>query len=580
MKEAGHSSWVNESRWRDRFDLQEALPGGGQGEGYRATRKSDQTPAFVKVIKSAKDPERRARFFREATAYDSFDIASIPHLIESNAHLHKDLGAQLYIATTFIEGPTIRQWRAETTPDLETCVPMVLALLETLDACHAKGCVHRDVKPDNIILAGGDPAQPKLLDFGLSYHEVPDLEFQTEQGQEIGNRFLRLPELSAGSIDKKDPRSDVSFAAGILFYVLTGEHPDVLQDGHGRLPHQRSPLQAQLQAIAGRRFTRLASIFDGAFAPTLVARFANAGAFADRLRDMMADPADGGSPSEDLAAILALTNTEAERRRVNSVQRLGAAVQHVSRVFHGLKEKLKGAFELAQTGYSVSATAGFNTLMFRRTGSDETLLSVSYEVSEAGDELVFTLAGETTYRADLGAPEYGEVFSEAIEAWILKRLRKATDGSDVLPPEADHFREKRPHARLDAARDAAALDGKRILAFVYDPTQDARGQLGDKLFYFLQNRETRDAMNSAFAVALVPLLQVNEISPILNGQSMEGARWVLFEADNSVLEQDVIYANPEEGEKIMKRLAEQYGPQVISSGLGPTPTQVNTPAAE
>src|SRR6185437_463431 len=235
MKEAEHSSWVNETRWRDRFELQEALPGGGQGEAYRALRKSDQTPVFVKAIKSPKDPERRARFFREATAYDSFDIAGIPQLIESNADLHKEPSAQLYIATTFIEGPTIRRWRAETTADLETGVHMVLALLEILDACHANGCIHRDVKPDNIILAGGDPAHPKLLDFGLSYHEVPDLEFQTEHGQEVGNRFLRLPELSAGSLDKKDRRSDVSFAAGILFYVLTGEHPDVLQDAHGRL---------------------------------------------------------------------------------------------------------------------------------------------------------------------------------------------------------------------------------------------------------------------------------------------------------------------------------------------------------
>ncbi len=244
MNAAEHSNWVNASRWLDRFDQQEALPGGGQGEAYRALRKSDQTPAFVKAIKSPKDPERRARFFREATAYDSFDIVGIPQLIESNAHLHKEPSAQLYIATTFIEGPTIRRWRAETTPDLDTGVHMVLALLQILDACHAKGCIHRDVKPDNIILAGGDPAQPKLLDFGLSYHEVPDLEFQTEHGQEVGNRFLRLPELSAGSLDKKDPRSDLSFAAGILFYVLTGGHPDVLQDGYGRLPHQRSQLQA------------------------------------------------------------------------------------------------------------------------------------------------------------------------------------------------------------------------------------------------------------------------------------------------------------------------------------------------
>ena len=70
MNEAEHSNWANANRWRDRFDLQEELPGGGQGEAYRALRKSDQTPAFVKAIKFAKDPERRARFFREATAYD------------------------------------------------------------------------------------------------------------------------------------------------------------------------------------------------------------------------------------------------------------------------------------------------------------------------------------------------------------------------------------------------------------------------------------------------------------------------------------------------------------------------------
>ncbi|HWG18356.1 MAG TPA: protein kinase [Acidobacteriaceae bacterium] len=580
MKEAEHSSWVNETRWRDRFELQEALPGGGQGEAYRALRKSDQTPVFVKAIKSPKDPERRARFFREATAYDSFDIAGIPQLIESNAHLHKEPSAQLYIATTFIEGPTIRRWRAETTADLETGVHMVLALLEILDACHANGCIHRDVKPDNIILAGGDPAHPKLLDFGLSYHEVPDLEFQTEHGQEVGNRFLRLPELSAGSLDKKDRRSDVSFAAGILFYVLTGEHPDVLQDAHGRLPHQRSPLHAQLQTIAGRRFARLASIFDSAFAPTLLARFSDARAFADRLRDMMTDPVDGGSPSEDLAAILALTDTEAERRRVSNVQRLGESVQHVRRIFHSLQGKLKSTFELVQTGYNVTAIAGRNTLMFRRTGSDEILLSVPCEVFEAGDELVFALAGETIYRTDLGTPEYKEVFSGAIEAWLLKRLRKALDDPDELPPEADIFMERRPHAHLEEAREAAECAGKRVLAFVYDPTQNARGQLRSKLGYFLQNRQTRDAMNSAFVVALVPLSQVIEISPILNGQSMEGARWVLFEPNNSALEQAVIYANPEEGEKIMNRLAEQYGPQVESSGLGRAPTHVTTPAAK
>ena len=155
----------------------------------------------------------------------------------------------------------MRKWReAQSRVELDVAVATTRSLLSTLHECHAVGCVHRDVKPDNIILIDTDPTRPMLLDFGLNIHDAPKINFETEHGQEIGNRFLRLPELSAGSSLKQDPRSDLSFAADILFYMLTGQHPDILQDAEGRLPHQRSQSLAVLQDTGGVRYKRLASL--------------------------------------------------------------------------------------------------------------------------------------------------------------------------------------------------------------------------------------------------------------------------------------------------------------------------------
>ena len=192
------------------------------------------------MIKAKRSAERRARFFREASAYHTIRTPGIPRLIDSNALQWENDHVQPYIATEFIEGPTLRRWReAQENVKLDTAIKTTSELLAILRACHAGDIVHRDVKPDIIILANGNPRRPVLLDFGLSYHEIEGFGFETEHGQEVGNRFLRLPELSAGSRLKQDPRSDLSFVAGILFYLLTGQNPDLLQDAEGRLPHQR-----------------------------------------------------------------------------------------------------------------------------------------------------------------------------------------------------------------------------------------------------------------------------------------------------------------------------------------------------
>jgi eukaryotic-like serine/threonine-protein kinase len=75
------SPWVDDQTWKTRWEKIEELDGGGQGEAYRARRRSDGKIGFLKIIKSKNVADRRARFFREATAYDSFGVDGIPRLI-------------------------------------------------------------------------------------------------------------------------------------------------------------------------------------------------------------------------------------------------------------------------------------------------------------------------------------------------------------------------------------------------------------------------------------------------------------------------------------------------------------------
>lgn len=514
--------------------------------------------AFLKTIRARTDPERRARFFREANAYDTFRVAGVPDLIESNAHQHKDASFEPYIATRFIEGPTLRQWHdAQGCVDLKAAVTTTRSLLLVLNECHLAGCVHRDVKPDNIILSKGDPSKVTLLDFGLNFHNVPGLDFQTEHWQEVGNRLLRLPELSAGSILKQDPRSDLSFAAGILFYLLTGEHPDVVQDAEGRLPHQRSRPLAKLQEIAGVRFLHLAALFDTAFAPQIAHRFSNVGAMLESVDRMITNREIGQSAEDDLAAILEVVNTEAERRRVETTKRLTDALRRVDSVYREAERSFGGALVLSQTGFGVTGEVGRNTLFWCRPGSSDQVLSTTYEARETGDEIVICMSGETVFRTLAADPKYDDEFQSSVHKWLLARLRAAVSDPDALPPEADNFREVRPVAHLDDAADEACRTGRRILAFVYDQSEGERGQLQWRLSYFLQNRRTRDTIASAFVIALIPISQVRAKSHVLDDLS-EGSRWIVFDADFNALEQAVIYPNAQEGERIALDLAGRF----------------------
>ena len=553
--------WVDHAKWSEGWTCVETLPGGGQGHARRARRKRDGQVAFLKVIKAKGNSERRARFSREANAYNTIRAHGIPRLIESNALSWEDAEVEPYIATEFIEGPTLRRWR-EAQPGVEVSIAIQTTreLLTTLGACHAGGVVHRDVKPDNIILTGGDPGRPVLLDFGLSFHEVDGVSFATEQGQEVGNRFLRLPELSAGSLLKQDPRSDLSFVAGVLFYMLTGRNPNVLQDAEGHLPHQRPDNHAKIRQVAGPGLTRLLSLFDTAFAPQIAYRFTDADVMSEKLEDVMKPRVARRSEEDLLKDIRETVDTQAARRRADTHARLGEALKHIQRVHEDARKSLGFTVNRRQSNWNISETLGRNTLGWVKPGSDEALLSVKCEVREAGDEIVISLSGEPVYRTSIDAPLYDDSFDEKLRFWLIDRLHDTVTNPDSLPPEADNFREHRPFGSLEDAKAEAHRTGRNILAFVYDPTQEQRGRLQHCLGYFLENRKTLDTINAAFVLALVQLPQVAAVTSILNNESMERSRWIVFDLDLEPLEQAVILANPQDGERIARELANRFGP--------------------
>ena len=422
------SRWVRHHHWSDNWVSVQEYRGGGQGEARRVRRKSNGEEGFLKSIRRRNDPERRGRFFREASAYDTMRTSGTPRLIESNALWHDNNEVVPYIVTEFIQGPTLHQWRqAKSLVELDVAIGTVRELVETLTKCHASGLVHRDVKPDNIILADGDPGRPILLDFGLNFHKTAEDGLETEAGQELGNRFLRLPELSAGSSLKQDPRSDISFAAGILYFSLTGQYPNVLQDAEGRMPHQRSPSLASLERIAGSRLHRLLALFDRAFAPQIASRFTGTDEILAEL-DRVMEPLTGVRSETVMQEIIEALNTDSARRQAATAARLNEALKQIQRVHDEVRMNLAASdvhLNRSQSNWSVVGGLGRNTLGLVRPGSSGSVFSVVCEVREAGDEIVVHLSGEPVYRTAVASPNYRDQFDAAVRRWLLDRLHEA-----------------------------------------------------------------------------------------------------------------------------------------------------------
>lgn len=253
--------------WDSSWEPVGPIEGGAQGYCFRVKRKGgDDTVFFLKQLKEGGSDERRGRFFFEATLHKTFKIDNITNVIETNADLYKDKSVGLYYIAELILGERLDKFLQSQSVSERDTIDILRQLLRILLECHKYQIVHRDIKPENIIINNG---VVHLVDFGIATTSLADK--QTITGQEIGNRFLRLPEFAPGSANKRDHRSDLTLACGIALYLLTGQYPRVLQGSNGAYPHQEEVAASAIKKLQHNVIWN--AIFDRAFIPNLLHRW-------------------------------------------------------------------------------------------------------------------------------------------------------------------------------------------------------------------------------------------------------------------------------------------------------------------
>jgi serine/threonine-protein kinase len=196
----------------------EAVAGrGGMGIVYRATQLSLGRPVAVKLIAPdrAGDPGFRERFEREsrvAAAIDHPNVIPVYAAGEESGHLYL---VMRYVNGTDLQGLLTRERRLPAA----RVAAIGLQIGAALDAAHAVGLVHRDVKPANVLLNG---EHAYLADFGLSQVVGTDTRL-TSTGQWIGTADFMAPEQFSG--EEVDARADIYALGCVLYNALTGETP-------------------------------------------------------------------------------------------------------------------------------------------------------------------------------------------------------------------------------------------------------------------------------------------------------------------------------------------------------------------
>jgi serine/threonine-protein kinase len=214
------------------FEIIELIGAGGMGEVYRARDARLQRDVALKVLPEhlTADPERLARFQREAQVLAALAHANIAH-IYAIEETPAAAGGSRALVLELVEGPTLADRIAQGPLPTDEAIVIAKQIAEALDAAHEQGIVHRDLKPANIKLR--EDGTVKVLDFGLaklgsdtadtsSFGSLsPTLSAAfTGAGTILGTAAYMAPEQARGK--KVDKRADVWGFGCVLFEMLAG----------------------------------------------------------------------------------------------------------------------------------------------------------------------------------------------------------------------------------------------------------------------------------------------------------------------------------------------------------------------
>jgi serine/threonine protein kinase len=201
------------------YDLVEKIAEGGMGTVYKGRERSTGHIVAIKIVPPhmASNPVLLKRFEQEFRAASILDHPNIVRALDYGSS-----GSSPYLVMEYVEGESLGQRleREKRIPELEA-IRIIAQVAQGLHRAHKQGLIHRDVKPDNILLTGD--GQAKLADLGLVKEVEADLNL-TRTGRGLGTPHFMAPEQFRNA-KNADIRCDIYSMAATLYMMVTGELP-------------------------------------------------------------------------------------------------------------------------------------------------------------------------------------------------------------------------------------------------------------------------------------------------------------------------------------------------------------------
>jgi tRNA A-37 threonylcarbamoyl transferase component Bud32 len=283
----------------ERYRVEARIGEGGMGVVYRVEHTHLRKQYALKVLRPEWSSSREvvARFEREAIAVGRIES---PHVVAATDFGRLDDGS-FFLVMEYYRGRTLRGVLERGALPIDRALHVLQGLVTALDAAHAVGIVHRDVKPENVMLVerDGDPDYVKVLDFGVAKADAlpggpptSGTTALTRAGVIMGTLEYMSPEQACGQA--VDARSDLYSAGVILFEMLAGQCPFRGNAGTLWRQHVVGDVPELPAEVAARVDPRLGGMLRRMLATAPDNRFENAAEVLAALEDLSSAPESPG----------------------------------------------------------------------------------------------------------------------------------------------------------------------------------------------------------------------------------------------------------------------------------------------